>query len=245
MLPLQLPEPVIAPGGDTQKKEENVAGEVSELESDHVDADGHNLPDSQRGCANANCAKEPPTITGDRPRRELGAGKRRAEARASGAIRKVEYQEGLEKPERPVDKSPVVPEPDEGGPESLALCSRDHSHCERPENQAEGQEGQPEAQKAVAQKAGVALALQRARREIASQKKKDAHEISLIGRTKKRENHTGGCGRGTQLVIKPTAGSSVGDRRVVQHDQSDHHTAQAVDVEVSLTQLHIFWPGRC
>jgi hypothetical protein len=64
---------------------------------------------------------------------------------------------------------PVVPEPNEGRPESLALRGRDHRHCERSQNQAEGQQGQSEAQKAVAQKASVALALQRAGGEIASQ----------------------------------------------------------------------------
>ena len=49
MFPIQLPEPVMTPGGNAQTKEEDVAGEVSKLESNQVDADGHNLPDTQRG----------------------------------------------------------------------------------------------------------------------------------------------------------------------------------------------------
>jgi len=88
--------------------------------------------------ADAHRAQQPPAITGDGPRRALGAGKRGAEPRTPDAIGKAEHQEGLDKPERPVDEFPVVPEPDEGRPESLALCGRDHRHCERPENQAEG-----------------------------------------------------------------------------------------------------------
>ena len=55
------------PGGDAQTKEEDVAGEVSKLESNQVDADGHNLPDTQRGGADAQRAQEPPAIAGDGP----------------------------------------------------------------------------------------------------------------------------------------------------------------------------------
>jgi hypothetical protein len=36
--------------------------------------------------------------------------------------------------------------------------------------------------------------------EIASQEKRDAHEMGLIGRCKQRENHTGGCAGGRQLA---------------------------------------------
>ena len=104
----------MAPGRNAQRKEEDVAGEVSELESNHVDADGNNLPDSQRDGANAQRAQEPPAITGDGPRCTLGAGKPGAEPCAPGAIGGAEDQEGLDKPERPVDEFPMIPEPDEG-----------------------------------------------------------------------------------------------------------------------------------
>ena len=80
--------------------------------------------------------------------------------------------------------------------------------------QAEGQQGQSEAQKTVAQKAGVALALERAGREIAGQQKEDAHDISLLVRTKQTENHSGGCAGGRQFVIEPTVRSFVRDRCV-------------------------------
>ena len=152
----------MTPGGDAQRKEQDVTGEESKLESNHADAYGHNLPDGQRGGANAQRAQEPPGIAGDGPRDPLGADKRGAEPGTPGAIGKAEHQEGLVKPERPIVKY-------EAGPEALALRGVNHRMGNRPQNQAEGQQGQSEAQKAVAQKASVALALQRAGGEIASQ----------------------------------------------------------------------------
>jgi hypothetical protein len=101
-------------------------------------------------------------------------------------------------------------------------------------------QGQSESQKPVTQKAVVALALQRVGCEIAGQQKEEAHEIGLIGRGKQRENFTGECAGGTQFVVKPTARGSVGDRRVVQDDQSDHHTAQTVDVEVAVATIPVW-----
>src|SRR5262249_3058186 len=155
--PFQLPEPVITPGGDAQRKEENVTGEVAKLHSHHGDADGDNLPDGQRGGANTECAHEPPAITGDGLGCALGAGERGAEPSTPAAIDKAEHQEGLDKPEWPWVEFPLVPEPDEGRPESLALCGRDHRPCERPENQAEGKQGQSEPAQHVSYGSDVSI----------------------------------------------------------------------------------------
>ena len=47
-LPVELIEPVMAPGGYAYGEEEDVSGEVAELEAEDVLADGDNLPDGDR-----------------------------------------------------------------------------------------------------------------------------------------------------------------------------------------------------
>jgi len=205
MIPTELPQPVVTPGGNAHRKEEDIAGEVAELEAkDHL-AHGYELAKGECGNDDSQRAYKPPTISGDWPGRALGLGQRSAESDSPGAVNESEDQEGLREPERAVDELLVLPEVTDGGPETVAL-RESHERCgQRAQDQAECQQGQAEPEESVADEASIALALQRSRREIAGQQEQEAHVIGLIGRTERGEQQAGERTGGLAFVVKPAA----------------------------------------
>ncbi len=65
VLPGELAEPVITPCGDAEGEEKDVAGEIAELQTEDVDADGDELADEECSGSDRDCADEPPEIGWD------------------------------------------------------------------------------------------------------------------------------------------------------------------------------------
>jgi len=138
VFPCEPAEPVVAPGGDAEGEEEDVAGEVSELEAPDIDADGDELADEKRSGTDGDCAEEPPEVGWDWRGCALGLRKRRAGEFTPEAVDEGEDQESLREPEWAVDELLVIPEPDECGPEAVACKCFDDGGGERAEKEAEG-----------------------------------------------------------------------------------------------------------
>src|SRR5271168_1132215 len=60
ILPLQLPQPVITPRGNTHREKKDVSSEVSQLQAENILTYRHKLPDRQRPRRRTQRAKQPP-----------------------------------------------------------------------------------------------------------------------------------------------------------------------------------------
>jgi hypothetical protein len=81
----------------------------------------------------------------------------------------------------------VIPKVREDVPEAFTLVGRNHCGGDWAKDEDECEQRNAQAKKAVAEKACVALALERCRREVAREQKEKPHEVGLVGRDEECE----------------------------------------------------------
>src|SRR6202000_2340225 len=153
-----------------ESEEKDVAGEVAELEAPYIDAYGDELADQKRPGSDGDCTKKPPDVGWDRLGCAFRLRERCAGEFAPEAVGEGENQERLGEPERAIDELLVIPEPAEGGPETVALKCFDDGGSEWSEEETEGEERKTEAKETVAEEACVAFAFERERSEVTGEK---------------------------------------------------------------------------